>query len=240
MVFGIEMVEPIHKPVEDGAIIYNGTITPVEDISFSFKRYEGGKAYDYAIAEVPKGWKKIDSPLYADPLTVTIIPSQFAKGTYLIPIHIYDEKGFDKLPNITVFVKLNIDRDFFTVKAPKTVIGNIKQPLRFSVQVSTKTPTVFVIEAHSLNNDFKKEVFIHGNYSQAIEFIYSVPDRYPINITVYPKYASSIKQTLTIDAIVKESILEDLKSLRYGILIYYPIQLLPNALIGLVYSLINP
>jgi len=239
LAFGIELIEPVQKPIHDGEIIYEANLTPVEELTLAFSPYQDGKAYDYAVVDVPEGWRKIDSPLYANPIQVTIIPSEFAKGEYLIPIHIYDEGGFDNLPNLTVYVKINIEQDFFNISYPSYIAGNIKQPVRFHVNISTRTPTVFVVEAESEYNTFKKEILVKDFHSQTIEFIYPVPDYYWINITVYPKYASSIVKEGKIKAHIKESFFDDLRSFSYGILLYYPTQLLSNGLISFFYSLLS-
>ncbi len=228
-----------------------GTIGPGQTIDLKMNPivtkggiYGEGGYYDYAIAEVPNGWRYSESKLYANPMHLTVTADKNAKeGEYTIKIIVIDEYNSEKLGNLSFYIKVNIEKEVVGLKvSPEKIITSPNQPAVFNLIIENKgsVSDVFEVGAKGPQRwNFRKFVLIPPQESKVIryEIVGEEEEKYTAEIYVKSTASDQIYLSKNVEIEIRPTVLGDIEATTNGLIIYpifnLPIQALAN-LIALV------
>ncbi|MEM0455904.1 MAG: hypothetical protein QXL02_01640 [Candidatus Anstonellales archaeon] len=233
--YSSQNIIPINKDMN----IIEATTYPTIPVILEFDPKVGDREYDIYEMELPEGWVSNSPARFQNPIRIIITPPDTSAGLYIIPIRFIDEYEINPLPTKTVLVYVNVSRDLFRVRTEGEITGNYKQPVRFRVEIESKAPATYIIEARSYNNRFLKEVYVKDRYGQLIEFIYPFEGDFKIDLEVRPKYSSTMKYRTEIIAKIREDLFMDFQAYKYGALLYFQQNSLIASILNILYQLLN-
>lgn len=236
--YSISLISPYEQKLQDGAVIYLTTY-PNIPLVLEFDPKVGKDSYDVYIIDLPEGWATNPLSRFQNPIRILITPSDNSLGEYIIPITFIDEYEINPLPNITVFLYVNVSRDMYRVYVDKDIQGNFRQPVRFNVRIDSKTPNTYIISAKSYNNRFFREVYVKSNFTQQIEFIYPFEGIFQIDIEVKPKYSKTMNYQTIVNATITGDIFRDFEAYRYGGLLFFQYNSIVASMVNLIYQFLN-
>jgi len=246
------MLKPIDKEINDGDVIYIGSIGPGQtiDILISEEVRSGGKfgqggVYDLAVVEkLPDGWAGVSSKLYDKPLRVAITADpQAEEGEYLAKIKIIDENNLDGLGEKSFYVKLNITYDVMDADVkPAYIKTGPGQPARFEITINNKGATgdVFLVSSEGSKRwEFKRSVFVPAKSSKTIvyDIVGNEEEIYRSQISIRSAASPSIHYEKNITVNIESNLLSDMKATNNGVLLFPIFESLVYSFFGLISNL---
>ncbi len=248
----IEIIDPISQTVNNGDIVYLGTMGPGQTIGISFNpnvetggKFGTGGFWDYIeVINTPENWRSSDSKLYSNPSQIEITAAKNApEGNYSSTIVIYDENNADELGNITLFLITEIKHDLVDlVVYPKSQKVGANQPAVFTITIENKgmVQDKFEISASGIQDwNFKKSIYVPGNSEKEIlyEIVADEEEIYNIDISTTSESSDIITKSKKIDLTVDTNLISDWKATNNGLLIFPLIEAPIYSLLGLISNL---
>jgi hypothetical protein len=252
MLSAISMVAPQAKELTNGDTVYLGEIGPGQTIEMRVNPWvttgglhDTGGLYDTAmVISKPNGWESTKSPLYANPMWITITADPNAvEGDYYANITIIDENYGEKLNNITFTVRIKIKWDILdmTVSPTSNIVGP-NQPAIYKITITNKGAASDDYEVKSKGAkrwEFKKAVFVPSQSSRAISYEMAAGDEetYKPTITVVSRSSHNIHKEQNVTFTVRSDLFGDLKAINNGVILFPVLEAPIYALGGLISNL---
>ena len=248
----ITIMSPVETEVNEKDIIDAGIIGPGQTISVTIEPEvtEGGKFgtggyYDQAlVTSVPEGWNSEDSKLYGttlNPLQVTISAAPDAEeGYYHATVTVIDEFYGDGLDNISFSVRVTVSYDVVDISIePEYIKTAPGMPATFGITIINKASTgdAFEIKSEGVKRwDFERSVFVPAQSSKTIyyEIVGEEEERYTTVISVESLASPIIHDEKEVTVDIQSSMIDDLKAVNNGVLIFPIFEGIVYAFLGLI------
>ncbi len=249
------VVQPIQKQIFEGEVLDLGLVGPGQKVELEISR--SSNIYDFRNVEevwdrlkiddntLPDFWRSEYSLRYeANPKAFVIVDSDAPDGEYEFSLHTERDYGDASKNPVRFMAKILVRRDVLDLQVlSKNVNGGVEQPSEFTIKLVNmgSANDAFELEVVSgLPNEwrFKKQVFIPHNSEKIIP--YELVAKEQIDEQIVFK-ATSLSSTSITDSdsgslSTRSSLLQDMKSVGNGVLLFPNIEMAVYYLMGFVAS----
>lgn len=178
------------------------------------------------LVNAPQGWTSQPSKLYANPMELKItVPASAPTGSYNLTLQATNVQNYSRLGNITVYARVNVTPNVFSVGVNPTVINaGPGQPTNIYVTINNTgiSDDPFNISLRGLPawNSTDQVVALHLTQSSYVYPVYvSTPGRYSFNLIVSSSTNPGLMVSYPIKLTARSSLLNDYGAVGQGVIL---------------------
>ncbi|MFH1750295.1 MAG: hypothetical protein ABH863_01300 [Candidatus Micrarchaeota archaeon] len=249
----VQSVQPVQKLISGGDMLDLGIVGPGQKIEIEIARTSGindfrnvEEVWDRLKiddATLPLFWRSEYSLRYeANPKAFVIVDKGAPDGEYSFSLHTERDYGTASQYPVRFNAKVRISRDVFSLKVlSKFVQGGVEQPSEFTLELANKGSAndAFELEVVSgLPNawKFKKQVFIPHGESRIVTYEVVSKEQVDAEVEFHATSLSSdtIYGTDTASLQTRSSVLQDMRSVGNGVILFPNIEQVVYYLMGFI------
>ena len=193
---------------------------------------------------LPLGWKTEDSKLYENPFRAFVTTSPTAlDGGYSFQLRAMDQ--YEGVLEKTFNAKVLVSKDLLeTSVSPSSLTTGVGLPAVFNVKLKNKSSAsdVFQINASGVPGEWKetRRVFVpfHSEVEVHYEVLANEQGEFKLSIRTVSLSSDLISSKQDVTLVTQSSLVEDLKSLKRGLLLFPTAEQAVYSALGLIAQLI--